>query len=77
MVAHNVADVSFVLAVMVRRRTFFQEDPSIVFLMVWLFVEPSDKIEVEPGFVVATLAGRAQAQDFMRNGESIMRPYFH
>ena len=34
MVAHNVADVSFVFAVMVRRRTFFQEDPSIVFLTV-------------------------------------------
>ena len=31
MVAHDVADVSFVSAVMVRRRTFFQEDPSIVF----------------------------------------------
>ena len=31
MVAHNVADVPFVSAVMARRRTI-QEDPSIVFL---------------------------------------------
>ena len=27
MVAHNIADVSLLFAVMVRRRTFFQEDP--------------------------------------------------
>ena len=30
MVAHNIADVSLLFAVMVRRRTFFPEDPSIV-----------------------------------------------
>ena len=42
MVAHNVADVSFLFAVMVRRRTFFQEDPSIVFLAMWLFVAVFD-----------------------------------
>ena len=64
-VTHDVADVSFVLALMERRRTF-QENPSIVFLTVWLFVAPSDKVEVQPGIVVATLVGRAQAQDFMR-----------
>ena len=70
MVAHNVADVSFVFAVMVRRRTFFQEGPSIVFLTVRLFVAPSDKVEVEPGFVVATLVSRADTKSFMGNGES-------
>ena len=31
-VAHNIADVSFLLAVVVRRRPFFQENPSIMFL---------------------------------------------
>ena len=30
MVARDVADVPLLFAVMVRRRTFFQEDPSIV-----------------------------------------------
>ena len=69
MVARNVADVSFVFAVMVQRRTFFQEEPSIVFLTVWLFVAPSDKVEVEPGFVVATLISRADTKSFMGNGE--------
>ena len=37
---------------------------------------PSDNVEVEPRFVVAALIGRAQAQDFMRNGESTMKPNF-
>ena len=32
MVAHDIADVPLLFAVMVRRRTSFQEDPSIVFL---------------------------------------------
>ena len=31
-VAHDIADVPLLFAVMVRRRTSFQEDPSIVFL---------------------------------------------
>ena len=65
MVAHNVADVSFLFAVMVRCRTFFQEDPSIVFLAVWLFVAPFHKVEVEPGFVVATLVSGADTKSFM------------
>ena len=69
MVPHNVADVPFVFAVMVRRRTFFQEDPSIVFLTVKLFVAPPDKVEVEPSFVVATLVGRADTKCFVGNGE--------
>ena len=30
MVAHDIADAPFLLAVMVRRKTFFQEDPLIV-----------------------------------------------
>ena len=73
MVAHNVADVSSVFAVMVRRRTFFQEDPSIVFLTVlWLFVAPSDEVEVEPGFVVAALISRADTKCFMVSGERAM-----
>ena len=46
MVAHHVANVSFLHAVVVRRRTFMQEDPSIVFLTMWLFVAPSAKVEV-------------------------------
>ena len=69
MVAHDVADVSFLFAVVVRRRAFFQEDPSIVFFAVWLFVAPFDKVEVEPGFVMATLVSRAETQSFMVNGE--------
>ena len=69
MVAHNVADVSFVLAVMVRRRTFFQEDPSIVFLTVWPFVAPFDEVEMESGFMMATLVSRADTKSFMGNGE--------
>ena len=52
-----------------RRRAFFQEDPSIVFFEVWLFVAPFDKIEVEPGFVMATLVSRADTKSFMENGE--------
>ena len=31
MVARNIADVSLLFAVVVRRRTFFQENPSIMF----------------------------------------------
>ena len=76
MVAHNVADVPFVSAVMLRRRTFFQEDPSIVFLTVRLFVVPPDKVEVEPGFVVAALISRADTKSFMENGECAVKPNF-
>ena len=78
MVAHHVADVSVVLAVMVRRRTFFQWDPSVVFLTltVWLFVAPSNKVKVEPDIMMATLVDRVKAPDFTRNGESTMKSYF-
>ena len=69
MVAHNITDVSFVFAVMVRRRAFFQEDPSIVSFAVWLFVAPFDKVKVEPGFVMATLVSQADAKSFIGNGE--------
>ena len=55
MVAHNVSDVSLSLAVMVRRRPFFQEDLLIMFLTLVLNVLPIDKVEVEPRFVVAAL----------------------
>ena len=34
MVAHDIADAPFLLAVMVRRRTFFQEDPSFILFTV-------------------------------------------
>ena len=51
MVAHNITDVSFLFVVMKRRRAFFQEDPSIVFLTVRVFVASNDKVEVESGFV--------------------------
>ena len=76
MVAHNIADTPSLLTVMERRRPFFQEDPLIMFLTLGLYVMPPDKVEVEPCSVVAALIGRAQAQDFTRNGESTMKPYF-
>ena len=69
MVAHNVADVPFVSAVMVRRRAFFQENPSIVFLTVKLFIAPLIKLKVEPCIVMAALIGRADAKSFMENGK--------
>ena len=69
MVAHNITDVSFLFPLMVRRRAFFQEDPSIVSFAVWLFVAPFDKVKVEPGVVVATLVSRADTKSFMENGE--------
>ena len=59
---------------MVRLRTFFQEDPSIVFLTVKLFIAPPDKVEVEPCFVVAALIGRADAKSFMKNGKCAVDP---
>ena len=73
MVSHNIADVLLLFAVMVRRRTFFQEDPSIVFLTLALFIVPPNKVEVEPCFVVAALISRADAKSFMENGEWRMR----
>ena len=54
---------------MVRRRAFFQEDSSIVLFVVRLFVAPIDKVEVEPGFVMATLVSRADTMSFVVNGE--------
>ena len=75
-VAHNIAGTASLLAVMVRRRPFFQEDPLIMFLTSGLSVMPPNKVEVEPYFVVAALIGRAQLQDLLRNGESNMKPYF-
>ena len=72
MVAHNI-DVPFVSAVMVRRRTFFQGDPSIVFLTVRLFIAPPDKVEVEPCFVVAALIGRTDTKSFMGYGECAVK----
>ena len=76
MVAPSIADVPFLFAVMVRRRTFFQKDPSIMFLTLWLYIMPPDKVEVEPCFVVAALISRAQAQGVMRNGERTVKPNF-
>ena len=71
MVAHSIADVLLLFAVMVPllRRAFFQEDPSIVFLTLVLFIMHSNEVEVEPCFVVAALISRADAKSFMRNGE--------
>ena len=71
-----IADVPFLYAVMVRRRTFFQEDPSIVFFTLVLFIVPPNTVEVEPCFVVAALINRAQAQSFMRNGQCAVKPNF-
>ena len=71
-----IADVPLLFAVMVRRRAFFQEDPSIVFLTLGLFIMPPNKVEVEPCFVVAALISRADAKSFMRNGECAVKPSF-
>ena len=43
MIAHDIAGASFLPSVMVRRRTFFQEDSWIEDLTVILFVAPPDK----------------------------------
>ena len=59
MVARNIADVSLLFAVVVRRKTFFQENPSIML----------NKIQVEPHLVMAALIGLPDAWSFMRNGE--------
>ena len=75
MVAHDITDAPFLFAVMVWRRPFFQEDPLIMFLTLWLNVLPIDEVEVEPRFVVAALIGRAQAQDNTENREGTMKPY--
>ena len=64
MVAQNIADVPFLFSVIVRRRPLFQEDPSIMFLTLGLYIMPPDKVEVEPCFVVAALISPAQAQGF-------------
>ena len=64
-------------AVLVRRRTFFQEDPSIVFLTLELFIVPPNKVEVEPCFVVVALISRADAKSFMGNGECAVKPNFN
>ena len=77
MVAHNVADVSLLFPLMVRRRAFFQEDLSIVSFAVWLFVARPYKVEVEPGFVVATLVSRADTKSFMVTGECAVLSNFH
>ena len=69
MVTHDITGAPFLFAVMVRRRTFFQEDPSIVLFTLWLNVLPFDEVEVKPCFVEAALNGRAQAESFIRNGK--------
>ena len=46
MVAHNIIGTPVLLAVMVRRRPFFQEDPLIMFLRLELYVMPPHKVEV-------------------------------
>ena len=76
MVAHNITDVHLLFAVMVRRRTFFQEDPAIVFLTLELFIVPPNKVEVEPCFVVAALISQADAKSFTRNGKCAMLTNF-
>ena len=51
----KIVAMPFLIAVMVRRRTFFQEDLSILFLIM-----PPNNVEVEPCFVMATLISRTQ-----------------
>ena len=70
MVAHNIVDVPLLFAVIVRRKRFFQEDPSIVFLTLGLFIVPPYKVEVELFFVVAALIGRADAKSFQCRSDS-------
>ena len=76
MVAHSIADAPSLLVVKVRRRPFFREDPLIMFIMLGLYFLPSDKVEVEPCFVVAALIIRAQAQDITEKREGTMKPNF-
>ena len=85
MVAHNITDTPVFLAVMVRRRPFFQEDPLIMFITLVLYIMPPNKVEVGPRFVVAALISqadakssiiRAQAQHVARNEQNTMKPYF-
>ena len=66
MVAHNLTDTPAFLAVMVRRRPFFQENLFTGLITLGLKIMPSDKVEVEPCFVLAALIIRAQAQDIAR-----------
>ena len=63
MVALNLTDTPAFPAVMERRRPFFQENPLTRLFALGLYIMPSDKVEVEPCFVVAALIIRAQAQD--------------
>ena len=65
MVAHNIADVSRLFAVMVRRKAFFQEDPPIVPFVMRLVAAPFDKIKVEPCLVMAALISRADTKSFV------------
>ena len=74
MVARNIADVSLLFAVKVRRRTFNKILRSY-FFTVGLFIAP-DKVEVDPCFVVRALIGRADAKSFMGNGECAVKPNF-
>ena len=75
MVAHNHTDTPAFPAVTERQRPFFQESPVTMFLTLGLKIMLSDKVEVEPCFVVAALIIRSQAQDIARDRESTMKPY--
>ena len=75
MVANNLTDTPAFLAVMVRRRPFFQENLFTELLTLELKIMPSDKVEVEPCFVLAALIIRVQAQDIAVNREGTMKPY--
>ena len=66
MVAHKIADAPSLLAVVVRRSTFFQEDLLIMLITLEVYIIPPDKVGVDPCFVVAALIGRTQAQGFIR-----------
>ena len=55
MVAHDFADTSFLVPIWTRRRTFFEENSSVMLLMLRLSAAPIDEIQVEPCLMMATV----------------------
>ena len=65
MVAHNVADVSFLFAAMVRCKRILRS----CFSRCGCSLRQSTKVEVEPGFMMPTLVSQADTKSFLENGE--------
>ena len=76
MVAHNITDPPLLHPLMRSRRTLFEENSSVMRIMLRTSVAPIDEIQVEPCLMMAALIGRAQALSFMWYGESAVKSYF-